>query len=420
MYLFLIYHKLLRIFVIIHAIRLTMNNYSRGLYYKRILPFIGKNLIKVITGQRRVGKSFFLKQLLNKIEQDNKQIETIYINKEDFAFDAIRDYADLINYVESNIKTNKVALFIDEIQDIKDFEKALRHFHTKEIYDIYCTGSNANLLSGELATLLSGRSIEIEIYSLTYTEFLQFHELHDNEENFDKYLFFGGMPNLIHFDLTEDIVYDYLKNLYNTIIVKDVITRHSIRNVSFLRNLSLFLAENTGSIISAKRISDYLKSQRIKMSPALVQDYLSFLSEAYFIHKVSRSDIKGKKIFEIGEKCFFNDIGIRNALIGYKATDISKLLKNLVFLHLKAAGYQVTVGQDRTKEIDFVAKKKTELVYVQVCYVLKEQSTIDREFGNLQKIKNNYPKMVVSMDKTSKATFEGIKHVHIRDFCLNI
>ena len=417
----MVYRKLLRIFAIIHDMYLAMDNYSRSLYYNRILPFIGKNLIKVITGQRRVGKSFFLKQILKKIEQDNKQIATIYINKEDFAFDSIRNYADLINYVENNTTTGKnIALFIDEIQDIENFEKALRHFHTKEIYDIYCTGSNANLLSGELATLLSGRSIEIEIYSLTYSEFLQFHKLEDKEENFDKYLFFGGMPNLIHFTLTEDIVYDYLKNLYNTIIVKDVITRHSIRNISFLKNLSFFIAENTGSIISAKSISDYLKSQRIKMSPALVQVYLSFLSEAYFIHKVSRSDIKGKKIFEIGEKYFFNDIGIRNALIGYKAADISKLLENIVFLHLKAANYQVTVGKDRTKEIDFVARKKSELLYVQVCYLLKEQSTIDREFGNLQKIKNNYPKIVVSMDKSSKATFEGIKHVHIREFCFNI
>jgi len=417
----LAYHKLLRIFAIVYDIQLTMKNYSRSLYYNRISPFIGKNLIKVITGQRRVGKSFFLKQILSKIKKGNKQIITIYINKEDFAFDSIRNYVDLINYVENKIIVGKsTALFIDEIQDIENFEKALRHFHTQEIYDIYCTGSNANLLSGELASLLSGRSIEIEINSLIYSEFLQFHKLQDNEKNFDKYLFFGGMPNLIHFNLTEDIVYDYLKNLYNTIVVKDVIARHAIRNVSFLKNLSFFIAENTGSIISAKSISDYLKSQQIKMSPILVQDYLSFLSEAYFIHKVSRSDIKGKKIFEIGEKYFFNDIGLRNALIGYSASDISKLLENIVFLHLKAAGYQITVGKDRTKEIDFVAKKKSELLYVQVCYVLKEQATIEREFGNLQKIKNNYPKIVVSMDKTSKATFEGIKHVHIRDFCLSL
>jgi len=395
-----------------------MDIFSRSLYYKQIAPFIEKNLIKVITGQRRVGKSFFLRQILNEIKQKDKDSQIIYINKEDFTFDSIRNYTDLIKYVEQrSTKSKNISLFIDEIQDIENFEKALRHFHTKEIFDIYCSGSNSNLLSGELATLLSGRSIEIEIYSLIYPEFLLFHKLKDNEESFEKYLFFGGMPNLIHFKLDEEIVYDYLKNLYNTIIVKDVITRHSIRNVTFLRNLALYIAENTGSVITAKRISDYLKSQQIKMSSVLVQDYLNHLSEAFFIHKVSRSDIQGKRIFEIGEKYFFNDIGMRNALIGYKVSDISKILENIVFLHLKTAGYQITVGKDRTKEIDFVARKKSELIYIQVCYLLKEQSTIDREFGNLEKIKNNYPKMVVSMDKTSKATYKGIEHFHIRDFC---
>ena len=398
-----------------------MEIFSRSLYYKQISPFVGKNLIKVVTGQRRVGKSFFLKQILNEIKQEDSQTQIIFINKEDFAFDSIRNNADLVNYVESKTSSSKsIALFIDEIQEIENFEKALRHFHSKEIFDIYCSGSNANLLSGELATLLSGRSIEIEILSLTYPEFLQFHKLKDDLDSFDKYLFFGGMPNLIHFNLSEDIVYDYLKNLYNTIIVKDVITRHSIRNVTFLRNLSFYIAENTGSIISAKSISDYLKSQQIKMSSVLVQDYLSYLSEAYFIHKVNRSDIQGKKIFEIGEKYFFNDIGMRNALIGYRVSDISKILENIVFLHLKSAGYQITVGKDRTKEIDFVARKKSELLYVQVCYLLKEHSTIEREFGNLRKIKNNYPKIVVSMDKTSKASYEGIEHFHVKDFCLNL
>ena len=398
-----------------------MEVFNRSLYYKQIAPFIGKNLIKVITGQRRVGKSFFLKQILNEIEQKNKQTRVIWINKEDFAFDGIKNYVDLIKYVDERTKKSKnITLFIDEIQDILNFEKALRHFHTKEIYDIYCSGSNSNLLSGELATLLSGRSIEIEILSLTYPEFLQFHKLKDSEESFEKYLFFGGLPNLIHFNLSEDIVYDYLRNLYNTIIVKDVITRHSIRNVTFLRNLSLYIAENTGSIITAKKISDYLKSQHIKMSPVIVQDYLSYLSEAYFVHKVSRSDIQGKRIFEIGEKYFFNDIGMRNALIGYKVSDISKILENIVFLHLKSAGYQITIGKDRTKEIDFVARRKSELLYVQVCYLLKEQATIDREFGNLQKIKNNYPKIVVSMDKSSKASYEGIEHYHVRDFCQSL
>jgi predicted AAA+ superfamily ATPase len=393
---------------------------DRTLYYNKIAPFIGKNVIKVITGQRRVGKSYFLKIIAKEIEKKSEDTQIIFINKEDFEFDNIRKYSDLINYVEERVQKQKIAIFIDEVQEIESFEKALRHFLTKEKYDIYCTGSNAGLLSGEIATLLSGRSIETEIYSLSYPEFLEFHKLNNTEENFEKYIIFGGMPNLIHFELKEEIVFDYLRNLYNTIIVKDVIARHSIRNVSFLRNLSIFIAENTGSIITAKSISDYLKSQLIKMSSSMVQDYLSYLTDAYFIHKVSRSDLNGKKIFEIGEKYFFNDIGMRNSIIGYKITDISKVLENIVMLHLKIAGYEISVGKDRNKEIDFVARKKGELLYVQVAYILNKQSTIDREFGNLQKIPNDYPKMVVSTDKSSPTTYSGIRHLQIKDFCFEM
>ncbi len=393
---------------------------ERNIYLQRILPFVGKNIIKVVTGQRRVGKSYFLRQVRKYIENKYPEKQIIYINKEDIEFDDIKDYKDLVGFVERNKQTDKIVLMIDEVQEIREFQKALRHFYTKETYDIYCTGSNASLLSGEIATLLSGRTIEIEMFSLSYPEFLEFHKLQDSRESFEKYLIYGGMPNLIHFQLDETIVFEYLRNLYNTIIVKDVISRHSIKNVSFLQNLSLFIADNTGSIISAKRISDYLKSQQIPLSPAAVQDYLLYLSEAFFIHRVRRSDLQGRKIFEIGEKYYFNDVGMRNALIGYKIADISKLLENIVFLHLKIAGYEITVGKDRDKEIDFVARRKGELLYVQVTYLLENQATINREFGNLLKIKNNYPKIVVSMDTTSSATYQGIKHLNIRDFCKEI
>jgi len=390
---------------------------KREIYFKRILPFIKTNLIKIITGQRRVGKSYFLKQIIKILKEDSTFQQIIYINKEDFAYDAIKNYSDLIRFVENENKSNYCALFIDEIQEIKDFEKALRHFQTKETYDIYCTGSNAKMLSGDLATLLSGRSIEIEIYSLIYSEFLVFHNLPDNQESFDKYILFGGMPNLVHLNLQEEIVFDYLRNLYNTIIVKDVISRYSIRNISFLKNLVVFVSDNIGSIISAKKVSEYLKSQQINISQSLVQDYLLYLNDAYFIHKVSRSDLQGKKIFEIGEKYFFNDLGLRNSLKGYNVSEISKILENVVYLHLKVAGFTITVGIDRTKEIDFIAQKKGEFIYIQVCYLLNEQKTIEREFGNLKKISNSYPKMVISMDKTSNSTYDGIKHLHILDFC---
>jgi len=390
---------------------------NREIYLKQITPFIGKNLIKVITGQRRTGKSYLLHQIMQKIKAENPKIKIININKEDFAFDAIKNYSDLINYVEKQKSKHNIALFIDEIQEIKNFEKALRHFLIKENYDIYCTGSNASLLSGDLATLLSGRSIEIEMFALSYPEFLIFHKLDDNIENFEKYLVYGGMPNLIHFPLNDEVIFNYLKNVYNTIIVRDVIERYNIRNAVFLRNLSKYLADNVGSLVSGKRISDYLNSQQIKMSPAIIIEYLSYLCNAYFVYQVRRSDLKGKKIFEINKKYYFNDIGLRNSLVGYKASDINKILENVVFNHLKISGHRVTIGKDRNKEIDFVAQKNNEIMYIQVCYRLDEQSTIEREFGNLKKIKNSYPKYVISMDKTSKTTVEGIKHLHIKDFC---
>jgi len=355
-----------------------MHIINRDIYLNRIEPFIGKNLIKVITGQRRTGKSYLLRSLMKLIETTDNQI--IYINKEDYEFDKIKHYADLIDFVSQQQKADNICLFIDEVQEIQDFEKALRHFLYKNNFDIYCTGSNAKLLSGDLATLLSGRSIEFEICSLSYSEFLIFHNLSDNIDNFDKYLIYGGMPNLVNLKLEDEIVFNYLKNIYNTIVVRDVIERYNIRNAVFLRNLSTFLADNVGSLVSSKRISDYLKSQQIKMSPAMVIEYISYLCDAFFIHKVKRSDISGRKIFEVNEKYYFNDIGLRNSLVGYKANDLNKILENIVFNHLKIAGYEITVGQDRDKEIDFVARKNNEIVYIQVCYRLDKQETIEREF----------------------------------------
>lgn len=394
-----------------------MQNIKRDIYLKKITPYIGKNLIKVIVGQRRTGKSYLLNQIIDLVKAQKSSSQIIYINKEDYAFDAIRSYSDLVDYVEKKKTQENVSLFIDEVQEINQFERALRHFLLNSKYDIYCTGSNSTLLSGDIATLLSGRTIETEIFSLCYSEFLKFHKLEDNNENFEKYIIYGGMPNLIHLPFEDEIVFNYLKNVFNTIVVRDVIERHQIRNAVLLRTLCLYIADNLGSLFSGKRISDYLKSQKISMSPAMIIEYLSFLCEAFFVFNVKRSDLQGKKILEVNEKYYFNDIGLRNALVGFKASDMGKILENIVFNHLKIAGFQITIGEDRTKEIDFVAQKNSEIIYVQVCYKLNYESTINREFGNLLKINNNYRKYVVSMDTTSKSTYQGINHLHIKDFC---
>jgi uncharacterized protein len=397
-----------------------MKNYiKRPIYMDKIIPFIGKNIIKVLTGQRRVGKSYLMYQIIEQLKIINADINIVYIDKEQYQFDSIRHYEDLINYYYSHSTQGKNALFIDEIQDIIEFEKALRSLYSLENLDIYITGSNANMLSGELATFLSGRYIEIQVNSLSYSEFLVFHQKSNNQETFMQFLRFGGLPNLIHFPLEESIVYEYLQNIYHTILYKDVIRRNSIRNVTFLGNLVNYLADNLGSIVSAKKISDFLKSQQVSITPNTVIDYLDFIQNSFFIHRAKRQEIKGKKIFEIGEKYYFEDTGLRNSIVGFRLNEIQKLLENVIYNHLRICGYKVRVGVLGQNEIDFVAEKNNETVYVQVCYLIQEQATHDREFGNLLAIKNQFPKYVLSMDAPHNSnTFMGINHKSIPDFLI--
>lgn len=393
-----------------------MNNFIERKYYiEKIKPYIDKDIIKVIVGQRRVGKSYFLHQIQSEI-QKKSDTNCIYINKELFEFRNIVDYVDLMEYINAKIiPSKKTAIFIDEIQDIKEFEKALRSLQAEGKYDIYCSGSNANLLSGELATFLSGRYIEFKIFPLTYLEFLDFQKLDNTDENFNQYLKFGGLPYLKNLRLTNEVVFEYLKNIYKTILLKDVVSRNSIRNIDFLENLSEYVAENTGNIISAKKISDHLKSQKIAISHNIVLNYLNFLSNAFLINRVKRSEIGGKKIFETGEKFYFNDIGLRNSIIGFRLQDIGKIYENVVYNHFLMLGYQITVGKLKDKEIDFICTKNHEKIYVQVAYVLADQKVIDREFGNLLKIKDNFPKIVVSSDTFQVQSYQGIKHINIRN-----
>lgn len=395
---------------------------ERPLYIDRIKPFIGKSLIKVLIGQRRVGKSYLLMQVIDQIKKQTPDTQIIYINKEQHEFSKIKNSDDLFLYLKENVNENsRVALFIDEIQDIDSFEIALRDLVTRGNYDIYCTGSNANLLSSELATFLSGRYIEIKVFGLSYTEFLLFYNLNDSVATFQDYLKFGGLPYLINLNSDIQVAYEYLTSIYNTILLKDVVTRFKVRNVKFLENLIAFLADNMGSIVSSKKISEYLKSQKINISTQVVIDYIGYLEASFLIFKVKRTGIEGKKIFEIGEKYFFEDIGIRNAIVGYKTSDIHKILENVVYLHLRMAGYSVTVGQEGNKEIDFIAQKSGEKIYVQVAYMLTNEETINREFGNLLAISDNFPKYVVTMDElTELSTYKGIKRMHIKDFCLKM
>ncbi len=395
---------------------------NRPLYIERIKPFIGKSLIKVLVGQRRVGKSYLLMQLKDLIKAQETDTQIVYINKEQSEFSSIKNSDDLLGYLRENVDSNgKVALFIDEIQDIESFEVALRDLATRKNYDIYCTGSNANLLSSELATFLSGRYIQIKVFGLSYAEFLTFNGIPESIDSFKNYTMLGGLPYLINLNNEIHVAYEYLTSIYSTILLKDVVARFNVRNVKFLENLVEFLSDNLSSIVSSKKISEYLKSQKINISTQVVIDYLGYLEASFLIFKVKRTGIEGKKIFEIGEKYFFEDVGIRNAIVGYKATDVHKILENIVYLHLRMAGYSVTVGVDGKKEVDFIAQKSGDKIYVQVAYMLTNQETISREFGNLLEIPDNFPKYVVTMDEiTEISTYKGIMRMHIKDFCLKM
>ena len=388
-------------------------------YIDRIKPFMQKSVAKVLTGQRRVGKRFLLYQLIEEILAEEPDANIIYVNLEDFTFSSLQTAEDLHSYIISHSKEKvKNYIFIDEIQDIPGFEKVIRSLLLNEDNDIYITGSNAKMLSGELATYLSGRYIEFKIYSLSYSEFLEFHGLTESETSYELYSRYGGLPYLLNLPLEDETVNEYLKSVYSTIVFRDVVSRYKLRNTLFLEKLIQFLSENIGNLFSAKNISDYLKSQHTAISVNQIQSYTEYLNNAFLIHRVERYDLIGKRVFEIGEKYYFENMGIRNIVIGYRITDKAKILENLVYNHLLYKGYDIKVGYYGDKEIDFVGEKNGEKLYIQVALKIDSDKTAEREFGNLLKIQDNYPKIVVTEDTFSGNSYEGIRHCSIRQFLM--
>lgn len=388
-------------------------------YIVRIKPFMQKSVVKVLTGQRRVGKSFLLYQLIEEILAEEPDANIIYVNLEDFTFSSLQTAEDLHSYIISHSKEKvKNYIFIDEIQDIPGFEKVIRSLLLNEDNDIYITGSNAKMLSGELATYLSGRYIEFKIYSLSYSEFLEFHGLTESETSYELYSRYGGLPYLLNLPLEDETVNEYLKSVYSTIVFRDVVSRYKLRNTLFLEKLIQFLSENIGNLFSAKNISDYLKSQHTAISVNQIQSYTEYLNNAFLIHRVERYDLIGKRVFEIGEKYYFENMGIRNIVIGYRITDKAKILENLVYNHLLYKSYDIKVGYYGDKEIDFVGEKNGEKLYIQVALKIDSDKTAEREFGYLLKIQDNYPKIVVTEDTFSGNSYKGIRHCPIRQFLM--
>ena len=390
---------------------------ARESYMNKLEPFIAKSIIKVITGQRRVGKSYLLFQIMDSLKNINPGVNIIYINKEDLNFADLRNADDLHDYVKTQYIANKDnALFIDEIQDIENFHVALRSILLWPGTDIYITGSNANLLSSDLAGYLSGRFIEINVFSLSYLEFLQFHQLSNEEASLQLFLKYGGLPYIKHLPLNDAVVFEYLKNIYSTIVYRDVVNRFAIRNTIFLERLVLFLAQHAGSLFSAKKISDYLKSQQIKINPAQVIQYLGYLASSFLIFPIARYDIQGKRLFDFGEKFYFENLGIRNAIAGFRPNDMHMIVENAVCHHLMLGGYHLNVGEIGGNEIDFIAEKAGEINYFQVALRLSEEKTLEREFGNLDKIPDHFPKKVISLEDFRGNTYKGIEYQSLKNF----
>ena len=392
----------------------------RNKYLNQIRPYYNKQLIKSITGQRRVGKSYFLKQVSDELRKLHPKANYIYIDKEQHNFDGLQTYSHLFDYIKQNsAKKSMNYIFLDEVQEIKGFEKALRSLLAEGNYDIYCTGSNSDMFSGELATFLSGRQIEINVYSLSFREFVEFNKSQPNKDTLSLYIKYGGLPYLMHLPNDDEIVFDYLNNIYATILYRDVVRRNQIRDVSFLENLIRYLADNTGSIVSASRIAGFMKSQKNSKAVSVIINYLNYLVQAYIVKGVVRQDIQGKRIFETGEKYYFQDLGLRNAIAGYKPNDIAKIIENAVYNHLLYLGYKVHVGKLGEKEVDFISEKKGDYCYFQVAYLLSDEKIIEREFGNLISIRDHFPKYVISMDEFPiTAAYSGIRHYSLIDFLL--
>ena len=390
---------------------------SRERYLKKVENWIGKENVIVLTGQRRVGKSFVLKDF---VRQHEREANIIYVDKEKRQFRFLENGDQLGDYIEERMDIEKHnIILVDEIQDIDGWEKPIRSYRTEENTDTIITGSNSKMLSSELSTLLGGRYEEIRVLPLSYGEFMKFHSQEDSDETLRKYLSYGGLPGLRVIGLEdEEMVWEYLRSVFNTVMLKDVIERHKIRNIPFLNNLIAFLADTIGKENSATGISKKMKSEGIDVSSNVVLDYTNYFTEAYLMDAVKRYDIHGKKIFETNQKVYFGDLGLRNLIAGGdREGDIEKVIENVVYQHLIRMGYEVKVGELRVGEIDFVCTKPNDTRYVQVAYLIENDETRQREFGRLRNIRNDYPKYVISMTPmVTRRDHEGIAHLGLREF----
>ena len=397
---------------------------ARELYMKRIRPFIGKDLVKVLTGIRRCGKSVMLALVREELQAAGIRKENILsYNFESMTTSHLRTAHALYEEVRQRISAmeGRAYLFLDEIQEVDEWERAINSFRVDFDCDLYITGSNAKLLSGELATYLAGRYVEFVIYPFSFAEFLQmYRETVPNAaeaEAFRKYLQFGGMPYLGELGYQTAPSMQYLQDLYNAVELKDVIKRTQIRDVDLLERMMTYVMAHIGNPFSATTISKYLKNEGRRIAPETVLNYLHACMEAYLFYAVKRQDLVGKKLLSVQEKYYLADHGIREAMLGSNSRDIQLVLENIIYLEMLRRGYEVSVGRAGSREIDFVARRQQEVIYVQVSYLLASEETIEREFGAYSGVRDHYPKYVLSLDEFDMSR-DGIRHANIREFLL--
>ena len=396
------------------------------MYMNQLKPFVNTPFVKILTGVRRCGKSTILLMLIEELKKQGVlESQIIHFNFDSMKYDNIKDRKLLYKVISEKIKPNvKNYIFLDEVQEIEDWERTVNSIMTDFDADIYVTGSNSKMLSSEISTYLTGRYVSINIYPLSFSEYLDFKKSYSNENSFNRkddfahYLKFGGFPAVNLRGFTQDEAYTIVKDIYNSTIFKDIVQRNKIRKIELLERVVKFVFDNVDKTFSAKSISDYLKNQNRNMDVETVYNYLSFLEKAFIIYRCSRYDLQGKEILKTQEKFFLADPAFKYSVLGYSPKSIAAMLENIVYLKLKRREYEVFVGKTLNQEIDFTAIKKNEKVYIQVCREISSEKTEKREYSNLLNIKDNYPKYLLRTDEFSEGNYEGIKTMHIADFLL--
>lgn len=392
-------------------------------YFERLIGYKDKKIIKVVTGVRRCGKSTLLKMfqdylLAHEVEQE----QIISINFEDFEYESLWDAKALYEYLKEKILPNRMMyLILDEIQNVKDFQRVVDSFFIKESVDIYITGSNSYMLSGELATLLSGRYVRIEMLPFSFSEFVRAHQLeHNLERAYQSYIETSSFPYAIHLEAAQNQIQDYLHSIYDTIILKDVVSRKKITDTMMLESVVRFLADNIGNPLSTKKISDTMTSNGRGINVRTVESYISSFMESYIVYQAKRYDIKGKQYLKTMEKYYFVDMGLRSVMLGNRGnTDVGHVLENVIYLELIRRGYEVYIGKMESMEVDFVAKDMQGIKYIQVAASVREKSTLERELRPLQKIADNYPKCIMTLDIDPAADYEGIRRINALDYLMS-